>query len=72
MYLEEIMNTRVFKVFQRHVIACSYVLTRHSLLKTFPNQVIIFNKVHRNPLRRLGRGRSNDLEQNDLRRHRRI
>ena len=52
-YLEEIMNTRMFKVFQGHVIACSHVLISHSLLKTLPSQIFIFNKVHGNPLRRL-------------------
>ena len=32
-YLEEIMNSRVFKFFQGHVITHSHVLVNHSLLK---------------------------------------
>ena len=32
-YLEEIMNSRVFKFFQRHVITHSNVLVSHNLLK---------------------------------------
>ena len=36
-YLEKIMNTRVLKVLQGHVIACCHVLTSHSLLKSLPS-----------------------------------
>ena len=68
-YLEEFVNTRMFNVFQRYVIACSHVLINHGLLKTFPSQIFIFNKVHRNPLRRLRQGRCSDLGQDDFSRH---
>ena len=52
-YLEEIMNSRMLKFLQGHVMASNHVLISHSLLKTFLSQILIFNKVHRNPLRRL-------------------
>ena len=39
-YLEKIMNTRMLKFFQGHVIACSHVLTSYS-------QVFIFQKIHK-------------------------
>ena len=55
------MNARVLKLFQGHVVAHSNVLTSHSLLKPLPSQVFILQKVHKDPLGRLGRGRSNGL-----------
>ena len=36
-YLKKIMNTKVLKFFQRHVIARCHVFTSHSLLKPLPS-----------------------------------
>ena len=60
-YLEKIMKSKMLKLFQGHVIACSHVLISHGLLKPFPSQILVFNKVHRNSLRRLRRGRHNSF-----------
>ena len=69
-YFEEIMNNKMFKFLQGHVIACSHVLISHGLLKLFPSQIFIFNKIHRNPLRRLKRGRHSGLGWGDFNGHR--
>ena len=71
-YLEEIMNSRMFKFLQGHVIACSHILISHGLLKPFLSQIFIFNKIHRNPLRRLRRGRCSGLGRGDFNGHRRV
>ena len=71
-YLEEIVNTRMFNVFQRYVIACSHVLISHGLLKPFPSQIFIFNNIHRNPLRRLRRVRRSSLGWGDFNGHRQV
>ena len=34
-----------------------HVLVSHSFLKPFPGQILVFNKVHRNSLRRLRQGK---------------
>ena len=60
------MNTRVFKVLQGHIITCSYILTRHNFLKTFPSQIFIFNNICWDSLRKLGQGRRGRLRQRSL------
>jgi len=60
-YLEEIMNYRMFKVFQGHVIAHINVLVGHSLLKPFPSKTFIFKKIHRNASGRFGQNSFNKL-----------
>ena len=65
-YLEKIMNTRVLKLFQGHVIARSHILASYSLFKPLPSQVFILQKVHRDPLGRLGWGRSSGLGRSDI------
>ena len=54
-YLEEIMNSRVFKFFQGYVITHGHVLVNHNLLKPFPSKIFILKKVHGNSSRRLRR-----------------
>ena len=71
-YLEEIMKSRMLKFLQGHVIAGSHILISHSLLKTFPSQILFFNKVHRNPLRRMRQGRHSGLGQSDFNGNRRV
>ena len=66
------MHSRMLKFHQGHVIANNHILISHNLLKTFPSQISIFNKVHRNPLRRLRWGRHSGLEQSDFNGNRRI
>ena len=65
-YLEKIMNTRMLKFFQGHVIAHSHVLTSYSLFKPLPSQVLIFQKVHRDPLGRLRQDGSSGLGRSDF------
>ena len=65
-YLEKIMNTRMLKFFQGHVLACSHVLTSYSFFKPFPSQVFIFQMIHRDPLGRLGQGGSSGLSRSDI------
>ena len=60
-HLEKIMNSRMFKFLWGHVIACNHILICHGLLKSFLSPIFIFNKIHRNPLRRLRRGRCSGL-----------
>ena len=65
-YLEKIMNIRMLKLFQGHVVARSHVLTSYNVFKPLPSQVFIFQKVHRDPLGRLGRGGSSGLGRSDI------
>ena len=65
-YLEKIMNTKMLKFFQGHVIARCHVLTSYNLLKPLPSQVLIFQKVHRNISRRLRRGGRSGLSWSDF------
>ena len=66
------MNGRVLKLFQGHVIAHGHVLIDHSLLKPFPSQIFVFKKVHRNPLRRQGRGKYSSFGRRNSGRFKRI
>ena len=66
------MNTKVLKLFQGHVIARSHILASYSLFKPLPSQVFILQKVHRDPLGRLGRGRSSGLGRSDINRDGRV
>ena len=52
-YLKEVMDARMLKLLQAHVITHVYVLVQDSQLKTFLSQIFIFNDVRR----RLGRAR---------------
>ena len=63
-----IVNTEVFKVLQGHVITCSYVLTRHNFLKTFPSQIFIFNNICWDSWRKLGWSGRSRLRRRSLRR----
>ena len=65
-YLEKIMNARMLKFFQGYVIARCHVLINYSIFKPFPSQVLIFQKVHRDPLGRLRRGGSSGLGRSDF------
>ena len=56
-HLKKVMNTRVLKVLQRHVIACCHVLVRYSHPKPLLSQILILKKVLRNSSRRLRRSR---------------
>ena len=71
-YLEKIMNSRVFKFFQGHVIAHSHVLVSHGPLKPFPSKIFIFKKIHGNSSRRLGWGSYYRLGRSDSGRYRRV
>lgn len=62
-YLEEIMNYRMFKFFQGHVIAHNNVLISHNLFKPFLGEIFIFKKIHRSTSRRLGRSGYSKLGQ---------
>ena len=42
------MNTRVLKVFQRHIVAGWHIRVRHRRRKPLPSQVLISKKVLRN------------------------
>ena len=67
-YLEEIVNTRVLKILQRHVVEGGHIHIRHRRHEPLPSQVLISKKVLRNFFTRLRRGGCVDCGRDLLRR----
>ena len=71
-YLEKIINSRMFKFFQGHIITHSHILVSHSLLKHFPSKIFILKKIHGKSSRRLGRDGYHKLERSDSSKYRQV
>ena len=52
-YLEEIVNTRVLKILQGHVVVGCHIRIRHCRYEPLLSQVLVSKKVLRNFFRRL-------------------